>query len=109
MDRINQSLILPSTSSFRNYFAHRSKERIPPGSIISVESFTGGSTLGTSNSTTTFAGVLIAVKRRHQGVDNAFTVRANIGKPGIGTEVRFDVNSPWIKDVKILRRVTDKR
>ena len=51
----------------------------------------------------------MAVKRRHQGVDNAFTVRANVGKPGIGTEVRFDVNSPWIKSVKVLRRIEDAR
>lgn len=46
----------------------------------------------------------MAVKRRHQGVDDAFVVRANVGKPGTGTEVRFDVNSPWIKDIKVLQR-----
>lgn len=46
----------------------------------------------------------MAVKRRHQGVDDAFTVRANVGKPGTGTEIRFDVNSPWIKDIKVLRK-----
>ena len=51
----------------------------------------------------------MAVKRRHMGVDNAFTVRANVGKPGVGTEVRFDVNSPWIKDVKVLRRNDETR
>jgi ribosomal protein L19 len=51
----------------------------------------------------------MAVKRRHWGVDDAFTVRANVGKPGVGTEIRFDVNSPWIKDIKVLRRDDSKR
>lgn len=109
MDRVNQSLILPSTSSFRNLFRKGSPERIPEGSIISVESFTGGSSPSTCNSTSSFAGVLMAVKRRHQGVDDAFTVRASVGKPGVGTEVRFDVNSPWIKNIKVLRKNEDFR
>jgi len=51
----------------------------------------------------------MAVKRRHQGVDNAFRVRALIGKPGVGTEVRFDVNSPWVRSVRVLRRNNSMR
>lgn len=104
MDRTNQALILPTTASFRNFFRKNSPERIPTGSVISVETHSGGATPATSNSTSAFAGVLMAVKRRHYGVDDAFRVRANVGKPGTGTEVRFDVNSPWIKDIKVLRR-----
>lgn len=104
MDRTNQALILPTTESFRGFFRKDSPDRIPTGSIISVETHSGGATPAASNSTAAFAGVLMAVKRRHQGVDDAFTVRANVGKPGTGTEIRFDVNSPWIKDIKVLRR-----
>jgi large subunit ribosomal protein L19 len=109
MDRVNQALLLPSTSNFRGLFRKGSSARIPPGSIISVETHSGGATPATSNSTSAFAGVLMAVKRRHWGVDDAFTVRANVGKPGVGTEIRFDVNSPWIKDIKVLRRDDSKR
>lgn len=108
MDKVNKSLLLPSTSNFRSFFERRNKERIPPGSIVAVDSYIGA-TPGTSSNTTTFAGMLMAVKRRHQGVDNAFRLRAIIGKPGVGAEVRFDVNSPWIKDVKVLKRATDTR
>ena len=103
MDRVNRSLILPSTENFRTMFSRRSKARVQPGSIISVESYTGA-TPGASTSTSAFAGVLMAVKHRHQGVDNAIRVRASVGKPGVGTEVRFDVNSPWIKDIRVLRK-----
>lgn len=108
MDKVNKSLLLQSTSKFRSLFERRNKERIPPGSIVAVDSYTGA-TPGTSSNTTTFAGMLMAVKRRHQGVDNAFRLRAIIGKPGVGAEVRFDVNSPWIKDVKVLKRANDTR
>ena len=112
LDRVNRSLVLPSTSGFRDLFARRHPTRIPPGSIVSVEthSSAGAGTIpGSSGSTSSFAGVLMTVKRRHQGVDNAFTVRANVGKPGTGTEVRFDVNSPWIKDVTVLKPNNDTR
>lgn len=108
MDRVNRSLVLPQTSAFRAKFGRRGKARIPPGSVIAVESYTG-TTPTASAGTAAFSGVLMAVKRRHQGVDNAFRLRASLGKPGIGTEVRFDVNSPWIKTVTVLRRADDAR
>lgn len=112
LDRVNRSLVLPSTAGFRDLFARRHPRRIPPGSIVSVETHSSagaGTVPGSSGSTSSFAGVLMTVKRRHQGVDNAFTVRANVGKPGTGTEVRFDVNSPWIKDVTVLKPNNDTR
>lgn len=104
MDRTNQALLLSTTESFRGLFRKGSPTRIPPGSIISVETLSGGATPATCNSTSVFAGVLLQVKRRHFGVDDSFTVRASVGKPGTGTEVRYDVNSPWIKNIKVLQR-----
>lgn len=115
MDKVNKSLLLSSTSSFRSLFHRRSADRIPPGSIISVETYNqlpapGSDEAALANvGAAAFAGVLMKVKRRHAGVDDAFTVRANVGKPSTGTEVRFDVNSPWIKNVKVLKRDDDKR
>jgi large subunit ribosomal protein L19 len=76
-----------------NYFNSRSPGQLLPGSVLSVTS-DGGS----------FAGVLISV--RHKGVDSSFTLRNIIQRTGV--EMRFNVGSPLIKEVKVISRAGGK-
>ncbi|PWY98422.1 hypothetical protein BCV70DRAFT_193065, partial [Testicularia cyperi] len=79
-------------------FDRNSPDRIPPGSVLVVESWT--SPLKTNFST--FSGVLIAIRRR--GVSSSFVLRNLVQK--LGVEMRFNLYSPLLKDVKVIQRAS---
>ncbi|CAG8443485.1 5465_t:CDS:2 [Acaulospora colombiana] len=74
----------------------KNKDGVRVGDVLLVESFTHQG----SESTTSFAGICIAIRR--QGVDTNFTLRNIISK--VGVEIRYSLFSPMIKDIKILQR-----
>ncbi|RHZ79595.1 hypothetical protein Glove_144g69 [Diversispora epigaea] len=80
----------------REKLFRKNKEGVRAGDVLLVESYTH---MG-SESTSTFAGVCIAVRR--QGVDTNFTLRNIIMK--VGVEIRYSLYSPMIKDIKILQK-----
>lgn len=80
----------------REKLFRKNKEGVRAGDVLLVESYTH---MG-SESTSTFAGVCIAIRR--QGVDTNFTLRNIIMK--VGVEIRYSLYSPMIKDIKILQR-----
>ncbi|SNX88075.1 related to 50S ribosomal protein L19 [Melanopsichium pennsylvanicum] len=77
-------------------FDRKSPERIPPGSVLIIESWT--SPLKTNFSS--FSGVLIAVRRR--GVSTSFVLRNLVQK--LGVEMRFNLYSPLLKDVRVIQK-----
>lgn len=83
-------------------FSRKSPDCIPPGSIVMVESYLNS----TKTSSTTFSGVLIAVRRA--GIATTFVLRTIAHK--LGVEMRFHAYSPMIKEIKVLQRAdTTKR
>ena len=48
----------------------------------------------------TFSGVLVSIRRR--GVDTSFVLRNIISRTGV--EMQFFVNSPHLKDIKVVSR-----
>jgi len=48
----------------------------------------------------TFSGVLVSVRRR--GLDTSFVLRNIISRTGV--EMQFFVNSPHLKDIKVISR-----
>lgn len=83
-------------AKFTAMFHRNSSERIPIGSIISVETYTTPAKTGTS----TFSGVLIAIRRR--GTSTSFVLRNLISK--LGVEVRYNLYSPLLKDIKVIAK-----
>ncbi|KAG2339910.1 hypothetical protein BDR05DRAFT_1003034 [Suillus weaverae] len=73
------------------WFARRHPDRLLPGSVLSVS---------LEHAPTTFSGVLLSIRRR--GPDTSFTLRNVIQRTGV--EMQFFVNSPHVKDIKILQR-----
>jgi large subunit ribosomal protein L19 len=86
------------TSRFTSLFSRTSKDRIPPGSVLLVETYTTAS----KTSTSTFAGILIAIRRR--GVSSSFVLRNIVNK--LGVEIRFNMYSPLLKDIKIVQKAS---
>jgi large subunit ribosomal protein L19 len=84
------------TSRFTSLFSRNSKDRIPPGSVVLVETYTNG----TKSSFSTFAGILIAIRRR--GLSSSFVLRNIVSK--LGVEIRFNLYSPLLKDIKIVQK-----
>ncbi|KAA1466172.1 hypothetical protein DENSPDRAFT_767286 [Dentipellis sp. KUC8613] len=72
-------------------FSRRHPDRLVPGSILTV-------TLG--HAPTTFSGVLLSVRRR--GPDTSFVLRNVVQRTGV--EMQFFVNSPHVKDIKVVQR-----
>ncbi|KAJ7638606.1 hypothetical protein FB45DRAFT_740803 [Roridomyces roridus] len=75
----------------RTLFSRQSRTQLQPGSIITVT---------VDHAPMTFTGVLLAIRRR--GVDTSFVVRNIIQRTGV--EMQFFVNSPALKDIKVLQR-----
>lgn len=82
-------------------FSRRSPDCIPPGSIVMVESYLSAA----RTSTTTFAGVLIAVRRA--GIATTFLLRTIAHK--LGVEMRFHAYSPMIKEIRVIQRADAKK
>ncbi|KAF7331804.1 RRM domain-containing protein [Mycena kentingensis (nom. inval.)] len=75
----------------RQLFSRKSADQLYPGSIVSV-------TL--EHAPTNFVGILLAIRRR--GPDTSFVVRNVVQRTGV--EMQFFVNSPHLKEIKVLQR-----
>ncbi|KAG2077638.1 RNA-binding domain-containing protein [Suillus decipiens] len=92
MAYLQKSLPHPAKQKWlATWFARRHPDRLLPGSVLSVS---------LEHAPTTFSGVLLSIRRR--GLDTSFTLRNVIQRTGV--EMQFFVNSPHVKDIKILQR-----
>lgn len=92
MQYLQTSLPTPEKQvMLRKLFSRHSYTRLYPGSILTV-------TL--DYAPTTFTGVLLSIRRR--GPDTSFVVRNIIQRTGV--EMQFFVNSPHLKDIKVVQK-----
>ncbi|KAG6820447.1 hypothetical protein H0H93_000443 [Arthromyces matolae] len=92
MQHLNKTLATPAKQEmFNTLFDRHSSSQIKPGSIIQ---------LTLEHAPTTFTGVLIGIRRR--GLDTSILLRNIIQRTGV--EMQFFVNSPHVKDIKILQQ-----
>ncbi|KAJ7507535.1 translation protein SH3-like domain-containing protein [Mycena galericulata] len=92
MPYLAKSLPTPEKQQMlRNLFSRQSRSQLYPGSIVTVT---------VDHAPMTFTGVLLAIRRR--GPDTSFVVRNIIQRTGV--EMQFFVNSPALKDIKLLQR-----
>lgn len=82
-------------------FSRKSIDRVPPGSIIIVETWNDM----TKTTFTSFSGVLIAIRRR--GTSTSFVLRNLVNKTGV--EMRFNLYSPLIKEIKVVQRAVGSK
>ncbi|GAA5854389.1 hypothetical protein JCM8547_001804 [Rhodosporidiobolus lusitaniae] len=93
----------PHAQAYLPLFSRRSKNRLLPGSVLTVTSYATPPTPENPNPpTTVFSGVLIALRRRHAGRDTSIRLRNLVGRTGV--EVTFKVFSPLVKDIKVVQR-----
>ncbi|GLB33581.1 putative positive regulator of polynucleotide adenylyltransferase activity [Lyophyllum shimeji] len=89
---LHKSLPTPAKQEiFRTLFSRQSPKQLLPGSIVQV-------TL--DHAPTTFTGVLLSIRRR--GLDTSILLRNIIQRTGV--EMQFYVNSPHVKDIKVLQK-----
>ena len=79
-------------------FSRKSKDQIPPGSVLLVETYNDAS----KTTVNTFSGILIAIRRR--GMSTSFILRNIVSK--LGVEIRFSLYSPLLKDIRVVQRAT---
>ncbi|KAG2043077.1 hypothetical protein BDR03DRAFT_1005969 [Suillus americanus] len=92
MAYLQKSLPHPTKQKWlATWFSRRHPDRLLPGSVLSVS---------LEHAPTTFSGVLLSIRRR--GPDTSFILRNVIQRTGV--EMQFFVNSPHVKDIKILQR-----
>ncbi|KXN87883.1 50S ribosomal protein L19 [Leucoagaricus sp. SymC.cos] len=72
-------------------FSRRSPKQLMPGSVVTV-------TL--EHAPNTFTGVLMSIRRR--GIDTSFVLRNIVQRTGV--EMQFFVNSPHLKDIKLVQK-----
>lgn len=77
-------------------FSRNDPNRIHPGSVLRVTM---------EHAPTTFTGVLLSIRRR--GIDTSILLRNII--QGTGVEMQFFLNSPHLKDIKVIRDHSGKR
>jgi len=93
----------PHAALYLQLFGRRDKKRLLPGSVLTVTSYASApSPTNPSPPTTVFSGVLIALRRRHQGRDTSIRLRNLVGRTGV--EQSFKVLSPLIKDIRVVAR-----
>ncbi|KAK4046270.1 hypothetical protein OIV83_006193 [Microbotryomycetes sp. JL201] len=93
----------PRAEQFSTWFSRRSKDRILPGSVLTVTTYSSAPiTASPSPSTSQFSGVLIGVRRRHMGRDTSIRLRNLVGRTGV--EINYKVFSPLIKDITVVAR-----
>ncbi|WVQ94741.1 ribosomal protein L19 [Kwoniella sp. CBS 9459] len=83
-------------SQYADLFSRRHPDRIKTGSVITVQQYTDA----TRKSVSPFSGVLMGIKRG--GVDTSFRLRNIVNKTGV--EMSFKINSPLIKEIKVVKR-----
>ncbi|KAK4049499.1 hypothetical protein OIO90_005450 [Microbotryomycetes sp. JL221] len=95
----------PKADQYSTWFSRRSKDRILPGSVLTVTSYSSAPTPSNpSPSTNQFSGVLIGMRRRHAGRDTSIRLRNMVGRTGV--ELSYKVFSPLIKDITVVSRAT---
>ena len=92
MQHLAETLPTPDKQRlFATYFSKDSKERIFPGTVLSV---------ALNHAPHTFTGVVTNIRRR--GMDTSFVLRNIISRTGV--EMQFFVNSPHLKKIQIVQR-----
>ena len=92
MQYLSHTLPTPEKQKlFATYFSKYHPERIMPGTVVAVS---------LNHAPTLFSGVVTSIRRR--GMDTSFTLRNVINRTGV--EMQFFVNSPHVKEIKILQR-----
>ncbi|KAL4241485.1 bacterial ribosomal protein bL19 family protein [Abortiporus biennis] len=92
MQYIQKTLPSPEKQKLlATYFSKTHPERILPGSVLAVS---------LNHAPTTFSGVVMSIRRR--GPDTSFLLRNIINRTGV--EMQFYVNSPHVKDIKVIQR-----
>ena len=92
MQYIHKTLPCPERQALiTTLFSRRHPKRLLPGSVLTV-------TL--AHAPTTFSGVLLSIRRR--GPDTNFVLRNVVQRTGV--EMQFFVNSPHVKDIKVIQR-----
>ena len=72
-------------------FSRRHPKKLLPGTVLTVTN---------EHAPTSFSGVLVSVRRR--GPDTSFVLRNIVQRTGV--EMQFFVNSPHLKDIKVVQR-----
>ncbi|KAF8164983.1 translation protein SH3-like domain-containing protein [Crassisporium funariophilum] len=91
MQHLRKTLFTPEKHQMiQTLFSRRSPKQLVPGSIVTVIS---------DQAPTLFTGVLIAIRRR--GPDTSIRVRNILQRTGV--EMQFFVNSPTLKEIKLLK------
>jgi large subunit ribosomal protein L19 len=86
-------------------FSRRHPERLLPGSVVTISTYSTPPTAANPTpSSSSFSGVLIALRRRHAGRDTSIRLRNLVGRTGV--EVSYKVSSPMIKEIKVVSRAT---
>ncbi|KAG6833785.1 hypothetical protein H0H87_001217 [Tephrocybe sp. NHM501043] len=92
MQHLHKTLATPEKQKmFEALFHRQSPTQLKPGSIIQ---------LTLEHAPTTFTGVLMGIRRR--GLDTSIILRNIIQRTGV--EMQFFVNSPHVKDIKVLQK-----
>jgi len=92
MAHINKTLPTPEKQALiSTLFSRRHPHRLLPGSVLTV-------TL--AHAPTSFSGVLLSIRRR--GPDTSFLLRNVVQRTGV--EMQFFVNSPHLKEIKVIQR-----
>ncbi|KAF7352984.1 Polyadenylate-binding protein 2 [Mycena venus] len=97
MPYLSKTLPTPEKQQMlRHFFSRQSRHQLYPGSIITVT---------VEHAPMTFTGVLLAIRRR--GPDTSFVVRNIIQRTGV--EMQFFVNSPHLKEIRLLQKPPKRR
>ena len=92
MEHIHKTLPTPEKQALiSTLFSRRHPNRLLPGSVLTV-------TL--AHAPTSFSGVLLSIRRR--GPDTSFLLRNVVQRTGV--EMQFFVNSPHLKEIKVVQR-----
>ena len=92
MAHIHKTLPAPEKQALiSTLFSRRHPDRLLPGSVLMVM---------LAHAPTSFSGVLLSIRRR--GPDTSFLLRNVVQRTGV--EMQFFVNSPHVKEIKVIQR-----
>jgi len=92
MEYIHKTLPSPERQALiSTLFSRRHPNRLLPGSVLAVK---------LAHAPTSFSGVLLSIRRR--GPDTSFVLRNIVQRTGV--EMQFFVNSPHLKEIKVIQR-----
>ena len=94
MEYVRKTLPPPNKQAMlETYFGKRSPQRILPGSVVALK---------LNHAPTTFAGVVISIRRR--GPDTSMLIRNVMNRTGV--ETQFFVNSPHVRSIQVVQRAS---